>query len=210
MDDRLDIPYFPSQPESELDKKFRLYNEADELYEKFIKDISESNLDNLTKIICLYNIKTQWLERVLNDFYDRIAITSSQPNPLVIGDKISNKRARSFKKNGITQGFADLTLGGKLKALEIFHYKDVTDEKKYLDYLKELSNFIKERNEVIHNLFTQMIETKEKAANIAESVIRLEVLLIATKQREEKLSIYLFDHMGEYWDLTIDHNNKKE
>ena len=48
-----------------------------------------------------------------------------------------------------------------------------------------------------------MTETKEKTANIAESVIRLEVLLIATKQREEKLSIYLFDHMGEYWDLSI-------
>ena len=203
MDYSSDIPYRPNHPETELEKKFRLYDEADELYEKLIKDINDANLDGLVKIICLYNIKTQWLERVLNDFYDRIAITSSRPNPFVFGDKISNTRARDFKKKGETQGFADLTLGSKLKALEIFHYKEATDEKKYQGYLKELGNFIKERNKVIHNLFTQMTETKEKTANIAESVIRLEVLLIATKQREEKLSIYLFDHMGEYWDLSI-------
>lgn len=67
---------------------------------------------------------------------------------------------------------------------------------------------MKERNKVILNLLTQMTETKEKTANIAESVIRLVLLLIATKQRDDKLANYLFEHMGEYCDSTFKHNER--
>lgn len=202
-EDRLDIPYESSHPETELDKKFRLYAEADELYEKFIKDINDSNLDGLTKIICIFNIKTQWLERTLNDFYDRVAITSVKNNPYVASREISNKAARSFTKNGKKVGFADLTLGRKLTALKIFYYKDDEAEKKYQGYLQELSNFIQNRNQIVHNLFTQNLETKTKIKTITEELIRLEVLLIATEQRDSFLSKYLFEHMGEYYDLRI-------
>lgn len=202
IDDRLDIPYESVHPESELDKKFRLYAEADELYEGLVKSIKESNLDELTKALCLFNVKTQWLERTLNDFYDRIAITSGQPNPHVIGEKLSNKAARSFKRKGKIVGFADLTLGGKLMGLKLFHYKDATSDKKYRDYLQELNNFINNRNQIIHNLFTQNIGTKEKVHTITEELFRLEVLLIATNQRDSFFAKYLFENMHNYWNLT--------
>jgi ribosomal protein S18 len=210
MDDRFDIPYVSNHPETELEKKFRQYNEADELYEKLVKDITSSKMEGLTKIICLYNIKTQWLERVLNDFYDRIAITSSQLNPIVYGDKISNKRAREFIKKGETVGFADLTLGRKHKALSIFHYKKNAEEIKYQKYLNVLADFVTERNDIIHNLFTQMKDTKAKTTHITESVLRLEVLIYATKQRDDELAKYLFEHMGEYWDLSIKGKKKQQ
>ncbi len=203
IDDRLDIPYESVHPETKLDKKLRFYAEADELYEKFIKDINESNMDGLTKAICLFNIKTQWLERALNDFYDRIAITSSKSNPYVVGEKASSKVANSFKRNGKTVGFADLTLGTKLIALKLFRYTDEASEKKYQGYLQELGNFVKNRNQIIHNLFTQNLETKDKIKTITEELIRLEVLLLATDQRDSFLAKYLFEHMGEYWDLTL-------
>lgn len=203
MDGRFDIPYVSTHPETELEKKLRQYDEADELYEKVAKDITESNMDGLTKIICLYNVKTQWLERVLNDFYDSIAITSSKLNPIVYGDKISNQFARNFTKKGETQGFADLTLGRKHSALTIFHYKQDTAEIKYKKYLDLLASFVTERNDIIHNLFTQTKDTKAKTAHITESVLRLEVLIYATKQRDDELAKYLFEHMGEYWDLSI-------
>jgi len=201
-EDRLDIPYVSSHPETTMDKKYRLYAEADELYEKFIKDINDSNMDGLTKIICLLNIKTQWLERALNDFYDRVAVTSGQPNPHVVGEKASSKVANSFKRNGKTIGFADLTLGTKLIALKLFRYTDDANEEKYQDYLQQLGIFIKNRNLIIHNLFTQNLETKEKTQTIAEELLRLEVLLIATEQRDSFFAKYLFEHMSEYWDLT--------
>ncbi len=201
-EDRLDIPYVSIHPETELEKKFRLYDEADELYEGFIKRINESNLDGLTKAICLFNIKTQRLERVLNDFYDRIAITSSQPNPYVVGQEISNKKASTFKRKGTTVGFADLTLGTKLTALKLFRYTDEASNKEYQDYLQELDNFIKNRNQIIHNLFTQNLETKQKTQTIIEELIRLEVLLIATERRESFFVGYLSGHIGEYWDLS--------
>lgn len=202
IDDRLDIPYESVHPETKLDKKLRLYAEADDLYEKFTKDINESNMDGLTKAICLFNIKTQWLERALNDFYDRIAITSNKPNPYVVGKKASGKVANSFKRNGKTVGFADLTLGTKLIALKLFRYTDEASEKKYQGYLQELGNFITNRNQIIHNLFTQNLGTKDKIKTITEELIRLEVLLIATDQRDSFLAKYLFEHMSEYWDLT--------
>lgn len=201
-EDRLDIPYVSSHPETAMDKKYRLYAEADELYEKFTKDINNSNMDGLTKLICLFNIKTQWLERALNDFYDRVAVTSGQPNPHVVGEKASSKVANSFKRKGKTIGFADLTLGTKLIALKLFRYTDDASEQKYQGYLQQLSNFIKNRNQIIHNLFTQNLETKEKTQTIAEELIRLEVLLIATEQRDSFFAKYLFEHMSEYWDLT--------
>ncbi len=202
MDDRLDIPYESSHPETKFDKKLRLYKEADELYEKFIKDVNDSSMDGLTKIICLLNIKTQWLERALNDFYDRIAIIIGQPNPYVVGEKASRKAASSFKKNGTTVGFADLTLGTKLIALKLFRYTDEASESKYQDYLQQLGNFIKNRNQIIHNLFTQNLETKEKIQTITEELIRLEVLLIATEQRDSFLARYLLQYRAEYWDLS--------
>ncbi|MFZ2125314.1 MAG: hypothetical protein WA087_00940 [Candidatus Saccharimonadales bacterium] len=201
-ENRLDIPYVSSHPETAMDKKYRLYAEADELYKKFTKDINDSNMDGLTKLICLFNIKTQWLERALNDFYDRVAVTSGQPNPHVVGEKASGKIANNFKRNGKTIGFADLTLGTKLIALKLFRYTDDASEQKYQDYLQQLSNFIKNRNQIIHNLFTQNLETKEKTQTIAEELIRLEVLLIATEQRDSFFAKYLFEHMCEYWDLT--------
>ena len=207
MDDRLDIPYESVHPETKLDKKLRLYAEADELYEKFVKDINSSSIDGLTKAICLFNIKTQWLERALNDFYDRIAITSNQTNPYVISRKASSKVANSFKRNGKTVGFADLTLGTKLIALKLFSYIDQDSEKKYQGYLQELDSFIKNRNQIIHNLFTQNLETKDKIKTTTEELIRLEVLLMATDQRDSFLAKYLFEHMHEYWDLTS--SNKK-
>lgn len=194
-EDRLDIPYVSSHPETAMDKKYRLYAEADELYEKFTKDINDSNMDGLTKLICLFNIKTQWLERALNDFYDRVAVTSGQPNPHVVSKKASSKIANSFKRNGKTIGFADLTLGTKLIALKLFRYTDEASENKYQDYLRELGNFIKNRNQIIHNLFTQNLETKEKTQTIAEELLRLEVLLIATEQRDSFFAKYLFEHM---------------
>ncbi len=196
IDDRLDIPYESIHPETELDKKFRLYDEADELYEGFVKSINESNLDELTKVICLFNIKTQWLERALNDFYDRVAITSGRPNPYVVSRELSNKMASSFKKKGKTVGFADLTLGTKLIALKLFRYTDEASEKKYQDYLRELDNFKKNRNQIIHNLFTQNLETKEKTQTISEELLRLEVLLIATEQRDSFFAKYLFEYMS--------------
>ncbi|MBH1956461.1 hypothetical protein I8H84_02680 [Candidatus Saccharibacteria bacterium] len=202
MDDRLDIPYESVHPETKLDKKFRMYDEADELYEKFIKEIDESNLSGLTKVICLFNIKTQRLERVLNDFYDRIAITSSRPNPYVTSEEISNKKAGAFRRKKEKLGFADLTLGAKLVALKLFHYKVATSEKQYQDYLKELDNFIKNRNQIIHNLFTQNLETKQKIQTIIEESVRLEVLLIDTERRESLFVGYLSSHIGEYWDLS--------
>jgi hypothetical protein len=202
MDDRLDIPYESVHPETKLDKKLRLYAEADELYDKFIKAINESKMDGLTQSICLFNIKTQWLERALNDFYDRIAIMSSKPNPYVVGEKVSNKTVSNSKRNGKTAGFADLTLGTKLIALKLFRYTEEASEKKYQGYLQELGNFIKNRNRIIHNLFTQNLETKEKVQIITEELIRLQVLLIATEQRDSFFAKYLFEHMGEYWDLT--------
>lgn len=45
---RLDLPYYPSQPESELDKKWRLSAENDELYRQFRSSIVNSNMDDLT------------------------------------------------------------------------------------------------------------------------------------------------------------------
>ncbi len=206
MDDRLDIPYESVHPETKLDKKFRLYDEADELYEKFIKEINESNLDGLTKVICLFNIKTQRLERVLNDFYDRIAITSGRPNPYVVGQEVSNKKAAAFKRKSATVGFADLTLGTKLIALKLFRYTDEASEKDYQKYLQELGNFIKNRNQIIHNLFTQNLETKQKIQTIIEESVRLEVLLIATERRESFFVEYLSGHISEYWDLTPNKN----
>lgn len=203
MDDRLDIPYKSMHKESELDKKLRLYAEADELYEKLVKDIKDSRLDEFTKIICLFNIKTQWLERSLNDFYDRIAVTSSKSNPYVSSKEISNKYAKSFKKNGRTVGFENLTLGGKYKALKLFSYIDKVSEKNYQEYLVKLDNFIKERNQVIHNLFTQNIDRKKKIQTITEQLSELEELLVMTDERDNFLSKYLFDNMGEYWDLSI-------
>jgi len=202
IDDRLDIPYVSIHPETELDKKFRLYDEADELYEGFINNINESNLDGLTKAICLFNIKTQRLERVLNDFYDRIAITSGRPNPYVVSQEISNKKAGTFKRKKAKLGFADLTLGSKLVALKLFRYTDETSEREYQDYLKELDNFTKSRNQIIHNLFTQNLGTKQKIQTIIEESIRLEVLLIATERRESFFVGYLSGHLGEYWDLS--------
>ena len=201
MDDRLDIPYESVHLETKLDKKLRLYAEADGLYERFTKDISESNMDGLTKAICLFNVKTQWLERALNDFYDRIAITSSKSNPYVVGEKVSNKTANIFKRYGKTVSFADLTLGTKVIALKIFRYTEEANEKKYQDYLQELDDFTKNRNQIIHNLFTQNLETKEKIQTIKNELIRLEVLLTATEQRDSFLAKYLFGHMREYWDL---------
>lgn len=198
-EDRLDTPYKSVHPETKLDKKLRLYAEADELYEKIIKDINESSMDGLAKEICLFNVKTQWLERSLNDFYDRIAITSSKTNPYVVSKKTSSKIANSFKRNGKTVGFADLTLGTKLIALKLFSYTDEASEKKYQGYLQELENFIKNRNQIIHNLFTQNLGMKDKTKKITEELIRLEVLLIATDQRDSFLAKYLFEHMGEYW-----------
>jgi hypothetical protein len=202
MDDRLDIPYESVHPETKLDKKFRLYDEADELYEGFVKSINESNLDGLTKAICLFNIKTQRLERVLNDFYDRAAITSSKPNPYVVIQELSNKKASIFKRKGITVSFADLTLGTKLTALKLFRYTDEESEKQYQDYLQELDNFTKNRNQIIHNLFTQNLETKQKIRTIIEELVRLEVLLIATESRESFFTEYLSGHISEYWDLS--------
>jgi hypothetical protein len=46
------------------------------------------------------------------------------------------------------------------------------------------------------------LETKEKIQTITEELIRLEVLLIATEQRDSFLAKYLFEHMHEYWDLS--------
>lgn len=200
MDDGPDIPYESVYPETKLDKKLRLYAEADELYEKFVKDINNSSMDEVSKVICLFNIKTQWFERALNDFYDRIAIASTKTNPYVVGEKTSNKTATRFKRNGKTVGFADLTLGSKLIALKLFHYTDEAREKKYQGYLEEVANFIKNRNQIIHNLFTQNLETKDKIKIITEELVRLEVVLIATEQRDSFLAKYLFGHMGEYWD----------
>ncbi len=207
VDDRLDIPYESVHPETKLDKKFRLYDEADELYEKFIKEIDASSLTGLTKVICLFNIKTQRLERVLNDFYDRIAITSGRPNPHVTSEEISNKKASAFRRKKEKLGFADLTLGTKLFALKLFHYKDETSEKEYQDYLKELDKFIKNRNQIIHNLFTQNLETEQKIKTIIEESVRLEVLLIATERRESFFVGYLYNHISEYWDLSPSKND---
>lgn len=200
--DRLDIPYESSHPETKLDKKFRLYAEADALYEQFTRDISSSNMDGFTKLICLFNIKTQWLERALNDFYDRIAVASGQPNPHVVGDKPSSKVANSFKRNGKTVGFADLTLGTKLIALKLFHYLDKDSEEKYQEYLRELGCFIKDRNQIIHNLFTQNLETSEKTQMIMQELVRLEMLIVATDKRDSFLAKYVFENMGRYWDLS--------
>ncbi len=198
---RLDLPYHPSQPESELDRKWRLAAENDELYRQFRSSIFASNMDDLAKNISLLNLETQWFEWTLNDLYDRLAITSSQRNPFVQMAKISNTIANKFKKDGKTQGFADLTLGSKHFWLSQFSYIETDENKRYQTYLKDLELFVTNRNEIIHHLFTPKIPTTTKSKQICAALVSVEALIAETEKRDQFLAQYLFSNMGAYWDL---------
>ena len=199
---RLDLPYYPSQPESELDKKWRLAAENDELYRQFRSSITDSDMDDLAKNISLLNLETQWFEWALNDLYDRLAITSSQKNPFVQMADVSNTTANKFKKNGETQDFADFTLGGKHFWLSQFIYIDTGENKKYQTYLKGLGLFVKNRNEIIHHLFSPKTPTAIKTKQITTALTSVEALIVETEQRDGFLAQYLFNNMGAYSDLS--------
>jgi hypothetical protein len=206
---RLDLPYYPSQPESELDRKWRLAAENDELYRQFRSSIVNSNMDDLAKNISLLNLETQWLEWALNDLYDRLAITSSQQNPLVQLAQISNTLANKFKKDGKTQGFANLTLGSKHFWLSQFSYSETDENKRYQTYLKDLGSFVTNRNEIIHHLFTPKISTATKSKQIGAVLESVEALIAETEKRDQFLAQYLFNNMGAYWDLGSLNNKSR-
>ncbi|MCA9343688.1 MAG: hypothetical protein H6793_03000 [Candidatus Nomurabacteria bacterium] len=206
---RLDLSYYPSQPESKLDKKWRLADENEALYLRLKSSIVKSNLDDLTKNISLLHIETQWFEWALNDLYDRLAITSSKQNPIVRMADISNTTAKKFNKNGKTQGFADLTLGGKHYWLSQFRYKEVGENKKYTIYLNYLDLFIKNRNNIIHHFFSPKTTTTTKLKQISAALVIVEALIAETGQRDSFLAEYLFNNLAKYWDLNTSINKLK-
>lgn len=194
-----DIPYKTKGDPSDLDKKFRLYEEADSLYRLLMDNIMYSDMTSLVKAICLFTIKTQWLDRLLNDLYDSLVITAMLENPLVTYGELPGKTARSFKRNGEVCKISDLTMGVKHTVLAAFRFKNTEDEEDYQNYLDQLKHLIDKRNRVVHELFSQKVGIAEKMKLIKDNIIELEKIIIATNKYHDVFSHYLLENRHKYW-----------
>ena len=156
--------------ESPSDVKSRLYYESYELEKSILISIKNSDLKEPTLSFCIFSVQIAQVERLLNDYYDSVAILCTQTNPMATMKKPTAKQKRAWSaKADQSKAFQNLSLGQKHLALSLVEFITNDDIELYRGIMTHLSELVEDRNKIIHFMFNTTQSTEEKLQTITRA-----------------------------------------